>query len=497
MAEISWDAISTFIGERFTIVLLCLNFVVALTIIFLERRNPSATLAWIMILILLPVFGIIIYIFLGQNFTKAKMFRMSKSEQMVTTNSLLNQKKAMDEGTFDYASKEGAKWKDLVMFNHNYAAAYYTKDNEVEIFSDGREFFKKYVDDIRKAKKSIKVQYFIVKSDFFGKYILNELVEKAKEGVEVRFLMDALGSRTMTAGRLKEFEEAGGKYALFFPPRFKYLTLKLNYRNHRKVTIIDEKIGYTGGFNVAKEYIGKKKKFGYWRDTHLRIEGDAVNDLNIRFLLDWRFASHEKVDIEPVKLFKPDKVHKNEMGRGAAMQVISSGPDTAKQEIKAAFMKIIANAKKYIYIQTPYFVLDESLKDALTIAAHSGVDVKVMIPEISDHMFVKSANRAYAGDILEASGSVYVYRKGFLHAKMLVADDEVVTFGSSNFDKRSFKLNFETNVVVYDENVAKRARGLFEKDEKASEKIDYETFKERPNYYKMKESITILISDLL
>ena len=203
MAEISWDAISTFIGERFTIVLLCLNFVVALTIIFLERRNPSATLAWIMILILLPVFGIIIYIFLGQNFTKAKMFRMSKSEQMVTTNSLLNQKKAMDEGTFDYASKEGAKWKDLVMFNHNYAAAYYTKDNEVEIFSDGREFSKKYADDIRKAKKSIKVQYFIVKSDFFGKYILNELVEKAKEGVEVRFLMDALGSRTMTAGRLK------------------------------------------------------------------------------------------------------------------------------------------------------------------------------------------------------------------------------------------------------------------------------------------------------
>ena len=179
------------------------------------------------------------------------------------------------------------------------------------------------------------------------------------------------------------------------------------------------------------------------------------------------------------------------------MQVVSSGPDTAKQEIKAAFMKIIANAKKYIYIQTPYFVLDESLKDALTIAAHSGVDVKVMIPEISDHMFVKSANRAYAGDILEASGSVYVYRKGFLHAKMLVADDEVVTFGSSNFDKRSFKLNFETNVVVYDENVAKRARELFEKDEEASEKIDYETFKERPNYYKMKESITILISDLL
>ena len=203
------------------------------------------------------------------------------------------------------------------------------------------------------------------------------------------------------------------------------------------------------------------------------------------------------MDIEPVKLFKPDKVHQNEMGRGAAMQVVSSGPDTAKQEIKAAFMKIIANAKKYIYIQTPYFVLDESLKDALTIAAHSGVDVKVMIPEISDHMFVKSANRAYAGDILEASGSVYVYRKGFLHAKMLVADDEVVTFGSSNFDKRSFKLNFETNVVVYDENVAKRARGLFEKDEKASEKIDYETFKERPNYCKMKESITILISDLL
>ncbi|MDO4552799.1 MAG: cardiolipin synthase [Bacillota bacterium] len=469
-----------------------ISFLISIAIIFLERKNPSATLAWLMVLFILPGIGILLYLFLSQNISRLKISHLNKKERRLIGAQLREQSEEIRRGDFPFVRPEAEKWKDLILMNQNLGGSFFTQDNKAVFFNDGKEKFDSLFRDLRMASESINIMYYIVRNDELGQELISLLTRKAREGVQVRFLLDALGSRGVFPRTLAEFADAGGKYAFFFPPKLKYLNMRLNYRNHRKLVIIDNEIGYIGGFNVGQEYLGKKKKFGYWRDTHMRATGHCVQDMNARFLLDWRFASGESVEVAQA-YYDQQPVRSGSTG----VQIISSGPDTGREESMHCYLKMINNAKERIFIQTPYFVPDPSILDALMNAVHSGVDVRIMIPCMPDHMFVYWATWHYAGTLLGAGARVYVYQNGFLHAKTLTVDGEVGAVGSTNFDIRSFRLNFEASAVLYDKEEVSRLDALFMADAELSTVTTFEEYQGRPLWMKFKESVCRLLSDLL
>lgn len=487
--ETIWNIIVAIFTTPMT--LYVINALLIITVIFNERKSPSAILAWIMVMTFIPVLGFVLYLVLNQNISRRKINRMTEIEEQVISDAIKTQMKSMDNGTYKFNSKVAEKWKHLIKLNHVYASSFYTQDNDVRLITDGNELMKSLLDDIKRAKKSVSVEFFIIKRDKVGRNFIDVLTQKAKEGVEVRLLMDALGSRYITKGVLKDYLKAGGKVGYFFKPKFIFLGLKLNYRNHRKITIIDDKIAYTGGYNIAKEYIGKKKKFGYWRDTHIRIEGSSVYELNARFVLDWRFTTKEKM--EAVPNVSDMKEHSGKKG----VQIISSGPDDPKEEIKRAFMKMITYAEKNVYVQTPYFVPDKSILESLKMASQSGADVRVMIPCMPDHPFVYWATYSYIGELLRSGARVWIYDNGFLHSKTLVVDGEVASVGSTNFDIRSFRLNFETNAVIFDTEFAGQMEKTFENDMLKGHELTLAQYNKRSIIIRLKEVISRLLSDIL
>lgn len=468
------------------------NFVLAFTILFLERKEPTKTLAWIMILFLLPGVGIILYLFLSQNIARQKIFRLSKFEEAELSTALYEQISGIKNDTFVFNTPEARKWRDMIRLNQMYGSAFFTQDNHITILTDGRHKFASLLADIENATSSINIMYYILKPDSVGRALLDAVTKKAAEGVEVRVLVDAMGSRRLSAHHFDKLTAAGGKFAFFFPPKFKYINLKLNYRNHRKIVVIDGEIGYMGGFNVGNEYVGKNAKFGNWRDTHLRITGGAVRDMNARFILDWRFASKENL------MFPHSNFYSVPPENGSSgIQVVSCGPDSPQTEVKLAYLKMITSAKKNIYIQTPYFIPDDSVLDALKMASLAGVDVRIMIPCKPDHIFVYWATYSYVGMLLNAGAKIYIYEDGFLHAKTITVDTEVTSVGSANFDIRSFYLNFEANAFIYDSAEAYKMESIFQMDMAKSRQLTKQEYRDRSIVIKFKESVARLLSDLL
>lgn len=472
-------------------VLFLINLILAFTIIFLERKDPSATLAWLLVLFLLPGAGIVFYIVFSQNISRQKIFTLFENEEKLVTTALKKQYKALQLKKFEFDNQVGYVWSDLIKLNQLYGESYYTQHNSVDFFTDGISKMKKLFEDLTEAKYSINVEYYIIKDDVVGNALIDILIEKAREGLEVRLLVDALGSRKINKSKIESFKKAGGKYGEFFPTVLKFFNSKINYRNHRKIVVIDDTIGYIGGFNIAKEYVGLKKKFGFWRDNHLRIEGSSVKDLNFRFMLDWRSATKENLDIENM-LFQPEEEKGN-----VGIQIVSCGPERESEEIKMGFLKMISAARKSIYIQTPYFVPDEPILDSIKMAAQSGVEVNIMIPCIPDHMFVYWATFSYVGEIIKAGGNVYIYDNGFLHAKTIIVDGEICSVGSCNFDRRSFKLNFETNAFIYDRKTSRALEDAFKKDIEYSHKLTRKLYDQRGYYIKVKEVFSRMLSDIL
>lgn len=488
------ESIWNFIVELFTtpITLYIINALLIITVIFNERKSSSAILAWIMVMTFIPVLGFILYLVLNQNISRRKINKMTENEEKIISSAIRTQMESMDDGTYQFNSESTEKWKHLIKLNHVYGSSYYTQDNEIELITDGNQLMKALVEDIKKAKKSVNVEFFIIKRDKTGRDFIDVLTQKAREGVEVRLLMDALGSRYITRGVLSDYLAAGGKVGYFFKPKFIFLGLKLNYRNHRKITVIDHKIAYIGGYNVAKEYVGKKKKFGYWRDTHIKIQGSSVHDLNARFVLDWRFTTKEKIEV----LTEAESVSMWKMGN-KGVQILSSGPEDPKEEIKRAFMKMITYAERNVYVQTPYFVPDQSILESLKMASQSGADVRVMIPCMPDHPFVYWATYSYIGELLRSGARVWIYDNGFLHAKTLVVDGEVASVGSTNFDNRSFRLNFETNAIIYDQEFARQMEKTFENDMLKGHELTLAQYNKRSIIIRLKEVVSRLLSDIL
>ncbi|MFD0943974.1 cardiolipin synthase [Savagea faecisuis] len=471
---------------------LIINIFLAIALIFLERRDPAATWAWLLVLFFIPILGFVIYLLLGRRLRKKHLFRWEGQSKIGIEKLIDYQMDAIEKGSFEFRNPETKYYDDMIFMHLRNNHAVLTQDNAIDIFDDGKEKFEKLLEDMEQAKDHIHVQYYIFRLDDLGKRIVDVLIRKAKQGVKVRVLYDDIGSRGVRKKDFQELLDLGGDVGVFFPSILPLINPRLNYRNHRKIVIIDGRIGYIGGFNVGDEYLGLAKKFGYWRDTHLRIEGSAVHPLQTRFILDWTQAS-EAHEIQYADRYFPVIPQKGDV----AVQIVSSGPDSEWEQIKDGYLKMIYQARDYIYIQTPYFIPDASFIDAVRIACLSGVDVRIMIPNKPDHMFVYWATYSNIGKLLKAGARVYIYEKGFIHAKQIVVDDRVSTVGTANIDMRSFKLNFEVNAFIYDKTDSHRLAELFEKDILDSSELTYEMYLQRSNTIKIKESISRLISPIL
>ncbi|WLR44314.1 cardiolipin synthase [Bacillus carboniphilus] len=469
-----------------------LNILLSLFVVFLERKSVTATWAWVLILNFIPLLGFILYLIFGQNLSRRKIFKWDQEVFPAIKEKLANQMAHLSENPSSYYYEEIIESKEIIYMHMNNSDAPLTLQNDVRIFTDGQEKFDQLFKDIEQAKDHIHLIYYIFRSDDLGTKLGDLLIKKAKQGVKVRLLYDASGSRAIGKKFLKRLNEAGILTEPFFPSKIPFFNYRINYRNHRKLVIIDGNIGYIGGFNVGDEYLGKDQHFGYWRDTHLRIVGGAVNDLQARYMLDWNQASKEQMVYKEYYHFNEE-----ETKEGLGIQVVSSGPDSKWEQIKNGYIKMILTAKEYIYLQTPYFIPDESLLDALTIASLSGIDVRVMIPNKPDHPFVYWATYSHVGQLLKAGAKVYTYEKGFLHSKCIVVDGKVSSVGTANIDVRSFRLNFEVNAFIYDDEIAHNLTSIFHEDCLNSSILTYHQYQSRSLKIRFKESISRLLSPIL
>ena len=469
-----------------------INLVFAVVIVFFQRKDSKSVWAWLLVLYFIPVLGFVFYLLSGTDMHKKKIFRTKEIEDRLSE-AIRNQKMIITGKELSGSYPGVAEYSDLVLYELQTAGAILSDDNDVRFLVDGKDKFGALLEDLRAAKKSIHIQYYIIKDDEVFEAVKEVLVQKAGQGVEVRILFDAMGCRGMKKKEWKRLNGLGIETAEFFPALFGKLQLRINYRNHRKIVVIDGKVGYTGGFNVAREYIGKDKKFGYWRDTHMRIDGTAVQALQMRFILDWNYANRGcALSFEKYLPEIPEVA-----GGNCPVQIVTSGPDTREQNIRDAYLRLIHKAKKSIYIQTPYFIPDEAIYSALKIAACSGIDVNIMIPCKPDHPFVYWATYSYIGDMVLAGAKCYTYNNGFMHAKGIVVDEMVLCYGTANMDIRSFALNFEVNALIYDGRKAGEMVTYFKEDIKLSTLITKDAYLSRSLWLRIKEQVCRLFSPVL
>lgn len=477
-----------FLGQN----LLFLNLLFAIVIVFFERRDPKSVWAWLLLLFFIPGIGFIFYLFLGQNMRKRKMFRVKEIEDHLSE-AIRQQEHQIQTRQFKQYDSQIGRFTDLIMYNLETSEAVLTNDNDVDFFTDGREKFAALVEDLNQAEHFIHIQYYIIRDDELFQSIVKVLAKKAAEGVEVRILFDAMGCRQVKHSYWKKLNAMGIKTAEFFPALFRRLQLRINYRNHRKIVVIDNKVAYVGGFNIGREYIDLDKKFGHWRDTHLRIRGSGVAGLALRFILDWNYASRENL-VSSQMLFQGIIPGNRDF---CEMQIISSGPDNTAEQIRDNYLRLISKAEKSIYIQTPYFIPDEAIFDALKIAAKSGIEVNIMIPCKPDHPFVYWATISYIGELIMCGAKCYVYNNGFLHSKGMIVDCSVLCYGTANMDIRSFALNFEVNAIMYSQEKAYEMEKLFRQDLKVCTRLTKEKYAARKLDVRFKEQVCRLLSPLL
>ena len=475
-----------------------INFIVILILIFKEKRSIETIVAWTAVLTILPAGGFILYMLVGRGVAKDNMFKIKEKEDRIIKENISKTKDILKYSSLhDENLKNNIDMIDALTNSNN---AHYTNNNSVNIYDCSKDFFDSLLFELKNAKKYINIQFYIFKDDNIGNQIIDILIEKAKSGVEVRLLYDSVGSRLLSDKTLIKLKNSGVKTGAFFPSLLKIVNFNLNYRNHRKIVVIDGNVAFVGGNNVGDEYLGKDPKFGEWRDTHLRLTGGSVFDLNTRFILDWRYTTKENLDLDKYfNDYKESNIYYNDSSNNVGIQIVSSGPDIAElDEIKYGYIKMIQKARKYIYIQSPYLILDRTLIESLKIACLSGVDVRIMIPSKPDHPFVYWASCSYAGELLKFGAKIYTYGDdAFLHAKTIVIDDSICSIGTANMDIRSFELNFEVNAFMYSEDVSKKQKLIFENDITNSKQMTIEMYNARPRSIKIKEAISRLLSPLL
>jgi cardiolipin synthase len=484
----------TVINDFIIPIILILNIFFAVTVVFIERKNPTATIAWLMALVFAPVIGFVLYLFIGQSFHRDRMFRIKKEEDEALTDIIESQKKELFREDLPMERPVPDSYRRMMLMLMESNRAMITVHNQARIFIDGNDKFDALLGAIRGAKDHIHMEYYILKDDAIGNEVFAALTERARAGVSVRFLGDGLGAAGPGKEFFRHYLEAGGKLEFFFPSLIHITHPRINYRNHRKIAVIDGKTGFIGGFNIGDDYLSRDPRWAPWRDTAVEVQGDAVAAMQLRFFLDWNYAAKGDEITFDARFF-PENT--SSPGTWLPMQIVSGGPDTYWNPIKESYLKLIQLAHESVYIQTPYFIPDESILDALRMAALSGIDVRIMMPAKPDHWFVYWAGYSYIEQLLESGVKAYTYDTGFIHAKTIVVDEAAASVGSANWDVRSFRLNFETNAVIYDHEIAKQLKQYFLTDLEVCSALDAERFAALPMKIKLKLSMSRLFSPLL
>lgn len=473
-------------------VIFAITIMLIIIILVLENSSPVHTLAWIMVLIFLPGLGFVFYLFFGRNWRKITLFNRKEHFD----------NRVLEDLVFGYPSishyflEKGLEHKLHRLLKNN-SKAILTTFNEINLISDTILAFKAICDGILQAERFIHLEYFSIAADSTGNHLKDLLIKKARDGVQVRFIYDDVACWKLPRSFKRELLEAGVQFVPFMPVWIPLLNSRMNYRNHRKLVVVDGKIGYLGGLNIGDQYLGKDPYFGYWRDSLAEFRGQCILSLQAIFLVDWFFVSRENlfendgftryVDLSAIDTVK----------NVSPVQVVASGPDTNHANILQLYFSAIANAHHSIRINTPYLILNEALLMALKTAAISGVKVQIILPAIADHFIVYWGSRSYFAELMDAGVEIYEYTRGFMHAKILIVDDEVLGLGTANMDLRSFNQNFELTALIYDDTIVDKASDAFSEDLRFSQKISLADFEKRGLVERSKESICRLFSPLL
>lgn len=467
-----------------------LVIITAVITILIENGKPEKTIAWLVVIVFLPIIGIVLYYFFGQKFQKDKYFRkldlrytLKLEESWTALQPFIDDEIKLTE---TYSKHLNDVFEYLVLTKN----AVPTSNNNLMLLNNGEEKFEVLLTDIKEATHHIHIEYYIFEEDEIGTKILNLLIEKVKEGLEVRLIIDAFGSSNFTK-RKKYYEEKGLQFEVFLPVRFSSLA-NSNYRNHRKIFIIDGRVGYVGGINISDRYINPNRFGLYWHDTSLRIEGDAVKVLQTQFWLHWQSIAHETFSLN--KNYIP--VIEKQFPKKPVTFAFSSPGNTKPYVMESMILSILA-AQKSVQLCTPYFIPTESFKTALLIAVSKGVDVSLMIPYKGDSAIVHAASLSFLKPFVQRGLKVYLYKKGFLHAKTVCIDGMLSYVGTTNLDSRSFFINFELSAVVLDYQIARELEQNFENDIKSSELFTAKTWKNETWYYKTFASLCRLLAPLL
>jgi cardiolipin synthase len=469
--------------------LVAFDIIAVFTMVFFERRDPESVLAWILAILALPVIGFVLYLVFGFKYFKTRAFGLKSTGDQAVLDRL---RKGLDLGISDkseQALEKSVRFPELARLLWADSAAFLSEGNKLEVYTDGNEKFEALFEAIRGAKHHIHLEYYILRNDALGRRLLLALEEKARAGVQVRLLYDDLGNKIPRI-KYRALTAVGGRVSGFYRALIPSIGFRLNYRNHRKIAVIDGTTGFIGGFNIGNEYLGLGP-LGAWRDTAVRIQGAAVRALQLRFVLDWNYATKEGLTLGETYFSAPTK------SGSASVQIVSGGPDMTWNPPREQYVKMVHSAQRTCYLQTPYFIPDVSVMTALRIAALSGVDVRIMIPSKADQPFVHWASLSNVGELLDAGVRVFGYDAGFLHAKTVTIDDCVTSIGSANWDLRSFEWNFESNAVIYDREFGAKCRQIFEDDMTRSTEITKEIYAARPRSTRIKESVCRLFSGAL
>ena len=477
--------LKTFINWGFAIYIFLVGIV-----ILIENKNPSKTISWLLVLYLLPFVGFVFYILFGGHYRDRYRVRQKRSGDYPRSN--MENAAEIQKEIIDYielfrgeADAVNNRMINLLLRNSN---SPFTINNKVEVLTNGEATFERIFERIEQARDHVHVEFFIIRNDILGNQFKELLIRKAREGVRVRLIYDSVGCWKLGKGYVQDLKDNGCEVYPFFPVTFPVLSRELNYRNHRKIVIVDGHTGFLGGHNVGDEYLGKKH-LGFWRDTHIMMEGESVYSLQDIFLNDWAFVSGKDV--------KPEGMFPKLSNYGETMtQVISSGPDSNWMTILQAYFTMISSAEDRIWITSPYLVPEESLKMGLITAALSGIDVRIIIPSKPDHFFVFWSTQDNIEELLEAGVKVYEYQNGFIHSKVLLMDGVAASVGTANLDIRSLEMNFEVNAFIYDPEVVRRLEEDFYRDMEDSVLLDYDAFKKRPFRRKLLEAVGRLVSPL-
>ena len=459
--------------------------------IVMDNRQPAKTMAWGMVIFFVPVIGLVLYFFFGMN---------TRKERLISQRSLdLLSKRSMLGFVKQDSLQLPQPYRPIIDLFVNQNLSLPFQDNKLEMQTDGYQFFLSLLADLRKAKSHIHIDVYIFEDDALGRLVRDVLIDKAREGVEVRVIYDDVGCWNVKKEFFERMREEGIEVAPFLPVRFPLFTSKANYRNHRKVIVIDGRVGYIGGMNIALRYVkgisgtGKRKRQLPWRDTMVRMTGGVVYALQRAFLVDWYFV--DRTLISGDRYYPAVDVSAY---RHCLAQVVTSSPAARYPEMMQGYVRIILAARQYIYIETPYFLPNEPVLFALKTAATAGVDVRIIVPRHNDARLADWAGRSYLREVAEAGVKVFLYEKGFMHAKSMVCDGALSTVGSTNIDFRSFENNFEANIFVYDEEVARQMKEVFLMDQQQSIPLEKVPRLFRPRFLnRFWESLTRLLSPLL